>query len=693
MSTERFGFASFLALVVVVAGCAASSSDRPGGTGDAGATGAAGTGSSAGSAGTGGGAGTGAATGAAGTNGAAGTTGAAGTGAAGTMGAAGSGSAGTTGAAGTGVPGCQVQLYRVLPPVLGAAGPGAEVPLGSVAGLESGTTLRLKARAEGFSGQAEYAWTVEIEGAAAGARAVELLPLDDTAQVIDVSLSRPGIYNISAAVKSVAQCRAAFQHQSVREPSSAAFVFRVTPPPGSRLPTRELSVLSADAASGPRVLDLGPGGTNQLLSISPIDGSSRPLPSFVKLSSPSFGFEMSGYTGSGPLLAALDAALTYELLIVPESDLAPVLLRGDGKPAFFDTRMVITPGITVHGDTRDFRGRAVEGTRILLRADTGRPSTIGVSNATGDFLLQTREGPHSITVVPPEGSGLPEARVPLSAGFVLATGTFEIDLAVKWSSSNQAAPLDVVVRDQGAVVEGARVRADLWSELPSVAQVSVKVGGVVGAMDVAFTAKGAARADGVTDAKGEAHLGPLPVAKYRVTVAPPEGGAAAITSTDVDLNGGPSVPLALGARVKVTGTLLPAADAVGVRVTALDTGVLAPTAPATAIADANGRYELVLSPGRTYELIAEPPGGKRWQRVALARAAMASSGATWSHSLPGALSWSGSVTGAGRAVAGAVVQVFCVAPPASCVDSTIPLAEGVSRADGTIALTLPAFAN
>jgi hypothetical protein len=101
----------------------------------------------------------------------------------------------------------------------------------------------------------------------------------------------------------------------------------------------------------------------------------------------------------------------------------------------------------------------------------------------------------------------------------------------------------------------------------------------------------------------------------------------------------------------------------------------------------------MLSPGRTYELIAEPPGGKRWQRVALARAAMASSGATWSHSLPGALSWSGSVTGAGRAVAGAVVQVFCVAPPASCVDSTIPLAEGVSRADGTIALTLPAFAN
>jgi hypothetical protein len=561
-----------------------------------------------------------------------------------------------------------------------------------VNGLESGTTLRVKARAEGFSGQPEWSWTVDLEGAAAGARAVEVTPLDDTAEIIDISLSRPGVYNITAAAKGASQCRTAFQHQTVREPSAATFVFRVTPPVGSRLPMRELTMPSADAVAGPGMLDLGPGGTSQLLSIAPIDGNSRPLSSFVRLSGPAVGFEVAGYTGSGPLVAALDSTLTYELLIVPENDLAPVLLRGNGNPAFFNSRMVITPGVTVHGDTRDSLGRAIVGTRILLRADTGRPSTIGVSNATGDFLLQTREGPHSVTIVPPASSGLPEAIVPLSAGFVLATGTFEIDLGMAWSSSNHAAPLDVVVRHQGVVVQGARVRADLWSELPSVGQVRVKVGGIVGAPDVSFTAKGAARADGVTDAKGEVHLGLLPVAKYRVTVAPPEGSAAAITTTNVDLQGGPSVPLALGARVKVAGTLLPAADGAGVRVTAIDTGVLAPTTPATAVADASGRYELMLSPGRSYELIAEPPGGGRWQRVALARAATVSSGAVWSHSLPPGFSWSGSVTGGGRAVSGAVVQVFCVAPPASCVDPTIPLAEGVSRADGTIALTLPAFA-
>jgi hypothetical protein len=275
---------------------------------------------------------------------------------------------------------------------------------------------------------------------------------------------------------------------------------------------------------------------------------------------------------------------------------------------------------------------------------------------------------------------------------VLASGVLELELSMSWAASNRSAPLDVVVRDRGLLVEGARVRADLTSELPSVGQVRLKAPGVVGATDTFFTAQGAARAEGLTDAGGQARLGQLPAGKYRITVTPPEGSMAAVTTTNVDLQGGPPVLLPLGALVKVTGTLLPAADGAGVRVTAIDTGVLAPTTPVTAIAGLDGSYELMLSPGRTYELIAEPVGARRWHRIALARGVVAASGAAWSHTLPTGLAWSGTVTGGGRPVPDAIVQVFCVAPPASCVDPTIPLVEGVSRSDGTISLTLPAFA-
>jgi hypothetical protein len=668
---------------------------------NAGATGTAGTGSSA--------------TGTGGINGSGGTfpmTGAAGTGSSFSDGGVsdgggfdasgdpiGMGAGGTTGAAGAGpsdggISGCQVQLYRVLPNVLGAASAETDVPLSSVSGLESGSVLRLRARAEGFTGVPVWDdWIVELEGAPPGSPEVIVTPLDDTLAVVDISLSKPGVYNITARLEGASQCRPAFAHPSVRDRSAASFIFRVTPPPGSRLPTRELPMLLADASRAVRTLDLGMGGAGQVLSIAPVDERGQPLPSFVRVSGPSFGFDLSGYTGAGPVVATLESTLAYELLIIPEVNLAPVLVRGSGSPQFFDGRMAIAPGVVVHGEARDGSGRAVEGARVLLRADTGRPSTIGVSGVNGAFSLQTRDGILSATIVPPPGSGLPEARVPVSPGIVLVPGVRDLELSMTWAASGKSAPLAVVVRDKGVLVEGARVRADLVGELPSVGQVRVKAGGVVGATDMYFTARGTARAESVSDAQGTARLGLLPTGRYRVTVSPPPGASAAITSTDVDLQGaGPSVTMTLAPLVKVMGTLLSGSDGAGVRVTALDAGVLAPLSPTVATADASGKYELMLSPGRSYELVAEPGGGKRWQRIAVARLTVTPNGDPWTHTLPGGVSWSGIVTGGGRRVAGALVQVFCVAPPASCVDATIPLAEGVTRPDGTLALTLPNFA-
>jgi hypothetical protein len=50
------------------------------------------------------------------------------------------------------------------------------------------------------------------------------------------------------------------------------------------------------------------------------------------------------------------------------------------------------------------------------------------------------------------------------------------------------------------------------------------------------------------------------------------------------------------------------------------------------------------------------------------------------------LRWSGTITSLGRRLSGSVVQVFC----GNCLDTTLAVAQGVTRSDGTLELVLPA---
>ena len=117
--------------------------------------------------------------------------------------------------------------------MIGSAAPGAEVPLSSVTGLESGSILRVRARADGLAGDLEWNWVVELEGASSGTDEVVVTPLDDTRSVMDISLAKAGVYNIMVRVKGASPCRDGFQHPAVRAPSAPSFIFRVTPPAGS----------------------------------------------------------------------------------------------------------------------------------------------------------------------------------------------------------------------------------------------------------------------------------------------------------------------------------------------------------------------------------------------------------------------------------------------------------------------------
>jgi hypothetical protein len=155
--------------------------------------------------------------------------------------------------------------------------------------------------------------------------------------------------------------------------------------------------------------------------------------------------------------------------------------------------------------------------------------------------------------------------------------------------------------------------------------------------------------------------------------------------------GGLATRIALGSPVTLAGRLTPAALAAHAKVTALDRGTLAAAVVPSATVDEDGRYSLPLASGRTYELIVEAPAGQAfWRRAYATVSPDDAASASRMDSMLAPRPWSGSVTCAGNAVGGALVQVFCAG--ASCLDPTLVLAQGTSRSDGTVVLMLPGVA-
>jgi hypothetical protein len=679
---------STVALALVVAalagGCAAGSSNSTGGAGPADAgygTGTAGTGSSStGTAGT-------SSTGSGGESGSTGTAGASASGTAGTTASAGTsgGTAGTTGTAGTGtldggVPAaCLVMITSLIP--------------GSFAGLEAGpsSVLRMQASVSNYVGNADggavqWLWSVKMAGAASLA-IFPWTPVDDAGTTIDVALGTAGTYQIEAHVVGAPSCDRAPLIVTVSPPQTPSFRFRVTPPAATQLPVREMLVTSTDAASGAQSLDLLNDGPSTVVSLTPVDVRNFPLPSYVRITSPAFLFDLEGSTERGALIAPLATSLTYDVLVVPDNGLAPLIVSG--TPDSVSTKMAmmaIGPGAAVTGSMRDGDGQAVSGARVALKAGQ-RPSTVGVSGADGSFTLTTREGTLSAAILAPAGSGLPDAYVTASPGIALAAGATSLDLGMSWAKVPAAALTIKVSTPGGLAVAGAGVRADLATPLSNVGTLTVH-----GAPDVQLPASGTAHADGVTDALGVVHLGLLPTGTYHVIVAPPEDPASAITLADVVLPAaGTTAAIALAAPVTFLGTLEPLGATAGAKVTAIDRGLLAAATLPTATAAADGTYALALAAGRSYELLVEPSAATTLARavVDVVTPMSTSAGGSRTQVVPSALLWKGSIKGGGSVVSGALVQVYCAEPASSCLDATLAVAQGTTAPDGTVTLALP----
>ena len=191
---------------------------------------------------------------------------------------------------------------------------------------------------------------------------------------------------------------------------------------------------------------------------------------------------------------------------------------------------------------------------------------------------------------------------------------------------------------------------------------------------------------------GTLTTGGVPRGVYKMTVFPASATAKdAVTTTTLDLSAGSLGPLAvaLAPKVMLKGKLLPAAEAWGVRLVALDDGGL----PVEAEADAgrDGAFAIAVSPLRRYFLRARPRPDQALARVSFPVVTVASADVVvQDRAMPAALLYAGRVVDPSlQGVGTALVQAYCLATTPGCTDATVPVAETVTRSDGTFQLMLP----
>jgi hypothetical protein len=590
-------------------------------------------------------------------------------------GSSGAGQGGVSGTGGT--PGCTLSLTPVTPPSFDAfeAFPGA--------------FARVAASARGArSTPVVWAWTVNLENPAG---IIATTAVDGTAgAIVAFPVQAEGRYLIAARVVGEPACGTASQIATARQ---SIFVLR-TSAGGFPTQDKQIGLAALDPQPTTLTIQLNPGVD---ASVAPLraDGDGSSLASYVRVSLPASSLSIEGDTLRGPLRALLSPQMSYDLLVIPDEDYAPNLLSG--TPASWPQPLQLDRGVPVTATMRVAGGGAVVDARMILRRGT-LPSTVGASDAGGAMALWARAGTLAVFVAPPAGSGLARATVGANgdAGLVLDPATAALDLQLTWDAVTTA-PLSVEVHapDGATRVAGAQVRVRSHAAAAAVATLVARADR---GAPVTLRASGAIDVDAVTDASGVATFPSLPLGDLDVTVVPAvDGGAsggavtAAITSAAVTVaRGGLTRVVTLARKVALTGSLLPAADSAGARVTAIDKSITAAGAVVTATVAGDGTYALSVDPARAYELLVDPAPAAARARAVLGTF-MSGTGATavGARTLPAGRLVVGTVIGAGGTISGARVQAFCPVWSSRCLDPTFSLADAVTRADGTFELRLP----
>lgn len=430
-------------------------------------------------------------------------------------------------------------------------------------------------------------------------------------------------------------------------------------------------------------------------------GASLVYPSFVRLTSKVCTFRWENHTvdQNGVVLgymAQLDPQYAYDVLVVPDRDLfAPFMMKGLTIEALKSKTITIETGTTVKGQVSSKAG-IVANARILLR-NADIPSTLGTTDATGGFTLLSSEGTFGAFIRAADNSDLPDLTLPEANGIVIPRNGTLSNVKVIWKDLPLA---DVSIRidspyNKGSV-EGTEVKLENTTSFANAGTLSV-----TGTPDRNLLGKIVRRM--VTDATGTVSFANLPRGNYEATLLPPRATGFARTSSSLVVDQ-PSVTasLRLASNVKINGILQPAAGAAGAVLQAYD--VDAPTeAPVVATVGNDGSYVLSVPPYRTYRVRVIPTMTSGFPVAPLATVGVQGADMTMPpRNIPSATRIKGNVTGTTGAVAGSIVQIFCLGNDKDCICpqqasssacpadanlvTAVPLAEVFTDANGRFSL-------
>lgn len=368
----------------------------------------------------------------------------------------------------------------------------------------------------------------------------------------------------------------------------------------------------------------------------------------------------------------------HDVLVVPDADL-PALALPDTLAADLDGSIVVDDGVAVTGSVSDPAGDPLAGARVQVTVG-GAPSTIGTSDAGGAFSLRARAGSQvSVTVTPPEASGLPTLE--LEQAPAIAGGSA---LAIDYAAGLDLRTVSPLLRETDGSTPAAGARVTFVSHpLASAGTIAVDGSGAPATGSLVRTAQ--ANGSGVIPDQR------LSNALYDVIVEPGPAAPAGegVRFAPLDLRTGQTAPatLRLAAPGHITGTVIDAAGAPvqGARVAAAPADLLArSTAAGGADATvADGSFDLRVAAGGTYQVRVDGPAGAG--RVLLA---VAETGPALAVELPPTLELTGTLTLAGGSrVVGALIQLQCK----TCGPGGGPaaVAEAVSDDAGDFTLLAP----